>query len=449
MTDTNLILRSVTVEGYKGFEKPATIYLSPLTLVFGENSAGKSSIMRLLVSIAKAILEQSEYPLIPVSVDNEDYGFDSLLTNGASSLLKISLSLDDLLSETPTLQVSYSIRYLRESNRALITDIDFQRNTGEKWSLHLITDSISKQPYLRDAPYRYSSKNEDIGSALETVIRFEGLLPVTRSLNKSNFLHINNGLNEIAKTLKAFAESVIWIGPLRRVPPRHIPLTCHPTRFSPDGREVPQLLHASNQFGEQITTKTSEFYEDSTGRQLTIQPSVLNGKEVFTVLLAPIEHPTLVIPIADHGAGMAQVLPVATLCAWAACQPGLIKSPILLFENPELHLHDAVHEPLANLFLDTISKRPGTRIVAETHSENLLLTVQLQVIKSKNNSLSKDVGVNWILKDTDGRSKIDLFQFDEAGSLGGLWSKSIFGYTSDLAKRILSARLKTTSVKEE
>ena len=137
---------------------------------------------------------------------------------------------------------------------------------------------------------------------------------------------------------------------------------------------------------------------------------------------------------------MAQVLPVVTLCSWAACQPVQKHNHILLFENPELHLHDAVHEPLAQLFMDTAIKRSNIKIVAETHSENLLLTIQLAVI-SDGAQKNEQIRVNWLQKDSDGHSKIDTFKFDTQGSLGGLWSKSIFSYTSNLAKRILAARL--------
>ena len=42
------MIKSLTLENFKAFGKPTRIELAPITLVFGENSAGKSSILQAL-----------------------------------------------------------------------------------------------------------------------------------------------------------------------------------------------------------------------------------------------------------------------------------------------------------------------------------------------------------------------------------------------------------------
>jgi AAA15 family ATPase/GTPase len=41
----------LTVQNYKAFKEEAVFSIKPLTLVFGENNAGKSSLVRLIPSV--------------------------------------------------------------------------------------------------------------------------------------------------------------------------------------------------------------------------------------------------------------------------------------------------------------------------------------------------------------------------------------------------------------
>jgi predicted ATPase len=174
---------------------------------------------------------------------------------------------------------------------------------------------------------------------------------------------------------------------------------------------------------------------------LSVTPSVESNIEVFSVTLAPSEAPAMRIPIAEHGAGMGQVLPILVLCTAATLDHPIYQTaPLLIFENPELHLHDAVHEELANLFLQTAGIN-GVRIIAETHSENVLLTTQIAELERSQED-KRTISINWVRKNDQGYSEIDQFRFDENGSLGGLWSRSIFGYTPELARRVMMLKMK-------
>jgi predicted ATPase len=51
----------------------------------------------------------------------------------------------------------------------------------------------------------------------------------------------------------------------------------------------------------------------------------------------------------------------------------------ILIEQPELHLHPSMQANLADLFIDAISTKSKLQIIAETHSESLLLRVQKRI----------------------------------------------------------------------
>ena len=77
------------------------------------------------------------------------------------------------------------------------------------------------------------------------------------------------------------------------------------------------------------------------------------------------------VSIADVGFGVSQVLPV--LVALIVARPG----QLVYLEQPELHLHPRAQIGLAQILADAAKR--GVRVVAETHSSLLLLSVQTLV----------------------------------------------------------------------
>lgn len=438
MNFSNFLLSSIELQGYKGFQNSAKILINDLTLIYGENSAGKSSIMRLLASIAKAVLERSRYPLLPVSIDLSDQNFSSLFTNGLSTSLRLSLEFKKCESDE-SLKLGYSIQYIREKNSALITDFSIEQTEKAKWTFEIDTDYEASLNF--EQKYFASHGEKKIDASLK--FDFFGLAPTineSKGCEDKLYMTLHSAINAANRAISNFAESVVWIGPLRHIPARQSTLTCFPKAFSVDGRETLQLLHPSNPMGNKIATECSSWFKAATSRTLSVTQSVENNTEVFSVSLAPIEAPAMIIPITEHGAGMSQVLPIVILCGAASVQHPMWKvPPLLIFENPELHLHDGVHEKLANLFLDTAGNK-GVRIIAETHSENVLLTMQISELERTNNVL-RTISVNWVRKGDDGFSEVSQFKFNKNGSLGGLWSKSIFGHTPELVRRVMMLKI--------
>lgn len=439
MKCSRFLLSTLEVQGYKGFVSNAKITFSDLTLVYGENSAGKSSVMRLLVSIAKSIKNRSRYPLLPVGVDSRDQSFSSLFTNSQSAPLKLNFSFCDP-DNNELLKLEYVIQYAREENLALITDFVIRDQNGMEWRYEIDTDYVPDNSFER----KYFVKLDDENIDVDLKLLFHGLAPTvyeSEGLSNEVFVAASTALSNTYNALTELALSVVWIGPLRHVPARHSTLTCFPTEFSANGQETLQLLHPANPKGDEIVRRCSNWFEAATHRILSVTPSVESNVDVFSVSLAPKEAPAMEIPIAEHGAGMSQVLPIVILCSAAAIGHSVYQTkPLLIFENPELHLHDAVHEHLAKLFLQAAGKN-GVRIIAETHSENVLLTTQIAELERSEED-RKSISVNWVRKNDAGYSEIDQFTFDENGSLGGLWSRSIFGYTPELTRRVMMLKMK-------
>ncbi|EYF00305.1 AAA family ATPase [Chondromyces apiculatus] len=56
-------LNRIAVEHYRAFEGGLDVHLRPLTLIYGKNNAGKSSVVRLLGILADSVAESAESPL--------------------------------------------------------------------------------------------------------------------------------------------------------------------------------------------------------------------------------------------------------------------------------------------------------------------------------------------------------------------------------------------------
>jgi hypothetical protein len=80
--------------------------------------------------------------------------------------------------------------------------------------------------------------------------------------------------------------------------------------------------------------------------------------------------------LADNGFGLSQVLPIIVQAAHS--EPG----SVLVVEQPEIHLHPEAQATLADMLIDIYKKR-RVRVLVETHSEHLIRRLQLRVAERR------------------------------------------------------------------
>jgi predicted ATPase len=84
------------------------------------------------------------------------------------------------------------------------------------------------------------------------------------------------------------------------------------------------------------------------------------------------------LPLTSVGVGVSQLLPVVVMALLSP--PG----SLLLFEQPELHLHPAPQQRLADFLV--ACARSGRRLIVETHSEYLVTRLRLLVAQDESNT---------------------------------------------------------------
>lgn len=127
--------------------------------------------------------------------------------------------------------------------------------------------------------------------------------------------------------------------------------------------------------------------------------------------------------MADMGFGFSQVLPLAVQ-AWISSSPyartsGRVAAGniILVWEQPELHLHPAMQRKLAKLIAKTIQIDPRQNIsfIIETHSQSIINELGDLIVESE--EFSKDIQILIFEQANNSETVISITTFDEDGQL--------------------------------
>jgi hypothetical protein len=408
------MLTAFSIENYRAFADETTIELRPLTLLFGYNNAGKSALIRALALIADSTRPDAVAPLDLSSEAARDGTFEDLVSKlSGSRTIKVGLCFDE-----GQLRAAY--------------DVTVPTGTYQQIVTKLRVDSPS--PSDRHAgmfewagPSLYSCQLDD-EPVLHESLRFAGLIPQHR-------FHSWGLLEHLELELQQFGRQLRWIGSLRRYPPRSVRYRGGAIpRIGMDGSGVAEILAHDKLVGGPLLPEVSGWYEAQFKRKLDL---LQRPDGQFSLTLEPLSAGAgQAINLADTGEGMAQVLPVLVAAAMAR-HPVTDETPILAIEQPELHLHPEVHASLAKHLCDLAASDSPPRMLIETHAENFLLGVQIQIAKGE---LSPDkVLVYWVKQLDDGTSHARPISFDDEGYLQG-FPRDVFREDLELARVLLELR---------
>ncbi len=293
------------LERFRCFESATTLPLSPITLVYGANNSGKSSLLRALALVGEALEAdaRSPAPLPERAFPNGQFG--SLAWQGEAARYDWSVGLRWAEGE------------LRE--------VKFTLNGSQ-----------SREPYLDqlclvraggEAPWRARVNEEGrlVGPDGAVFLPFVGLMPSS------------DALPEFHRQLLPLRGKVRWLSGVRRGLPDF-------SRGAPPGG--PPRLSDGEGAAEAVAYDAALLAEVATFYSQLDAPRALDVHEVPPrarwLSLNPSGRPTFQIHINDTGEGMAQVLPVLVQASVAARE-----GSILAIEEPESHLHPSAQGALA------------------------------------------------------------------------------------------------------
>ena len=366
-----MAITSITIENFKCIGDAVTIPIRPITLLFGKNSSGKSTVLRAMRYLNKICDSNGGFGGGFGSGSSSGGGFgggfgsgsgrsDGDGSGGGSDDSLGHKEIDPYLWTHWTAQDDFSsLVHCQESYRKIRIRLDFDINSGclkrtkakSTW-IEIITDcdkeeqttteeivGQGKHRLLSDSNEKVKLKNivlEELRGLrhLGPIRTMEPLQDFTDSMSESD-------RQETLQVLKdSMSESARWKTGIAAWDALN---------------QDPKLVEKTNHYMKKLAL----------GYSLRRSEDDNHGIKLYD------ENHNIYVQLSDVGTGISQVIPVLV---------GALESSVRFFavEQPELHVHPAVQVALGDVFIDEI-KNSNRTLLIETHSEHLLLRLLRRV----------------------------------------------------------------------
>ncbi|MEO0023860.1 MAG: hypothetical protein RL196_301 [Actinomycetota bacterium] len=424
------MLSNIQLENFQGFGEKVEVPLRPLTLIFGPNASGKSSIIRSLLlqeqslgprdfgpfgangfifegpsislaSFANVVHKHDEDASIKMAFTTKVFAPRSNQTGYIENHLS-SLSIEYTIGiQAPFSAIRFEAQG-KNNEDPMVLEFEFlqrkglvlRRLEGEELLSKLLSSSSTSFLVRRNAE---TESRESVNNAIEYLrstlnsredYSLRGNFPtVSGARSRSeNADERERGAGLVDTLLNSFRlltlrefRNVGHVGPLRKIEAR----LNYTGGLALDEEDFDSTDSRSRDgsVSEQIV---SDWFYQLSGSRYRLKPvsfyaekvRFLGSLEVQIVVDTLTDTP---VTFSDVGVGLSQVLPVLRAIAPSTAN-GLLRAPRLaLIEQPELHLHPKMQADLASLFAEIVSSNRGTQIIAETHSEAMLLRIQKKI----------------------------------------------------------------------
>lgn len=368
---------------FRGFEDTDWIALRPLTLFFGHNSSGKSSLLAGLLMLRQSVLNPDRStPFVFTSDLGVDLGSYEDLVFGHSydprrplsvslrlrlnePFINIGRRIDEILLR---LQIGYDkprkVTYLLAAG---IFDTEGRRFL-EVVRQHSRRRPVSEWQLMSDLflPTELPTSGE---------ITWAHFLPLPAAGSEA-YKSVSELCRQVAQQVEADFRGIAYIGPLRTEPERVYYFTGESVaEVGRRGENTFKLLAAVKYQGKQHELDHRlNWWLERLGYDLDVR--VLGSSPLLQIGVREKDGQgqRQAYNLKDVGFGLSQVLPVLV-----QCYAGDTRRTILL-EQPELHLHPRAQADLGDLLIDALGQ--GHRFLIETHSEHLLLRLRRRIAET-------------------------------------------------------------------
>jgi len=371
-------MEAIRLQNFKGFQDSGWIALKPITLLFGYNSSGKSSIMQALLMLKQSLENPaSEVPFVFSSEKGVDLGtYEDIVYNHEIDrknhiILSLRVNIERVfykpskprLADTPEIEFSVSVSYNHGRKTNEIAGFKLCDARGKNI---LSMDKKAKECFSSD----YYPKAANVLNKKGKILTGNNFLP---KYDSAKYSDLSVTLEILTYKVSAFFKCLSNIGPLRTAPERFYLFTGeNPASVGAYGENALPLLFLSKYSDDpdELEAKVNDWLA---AYNYQFEWKML-GSNLGQFILKDIRT-GLEVNLKDAGFGLSQVLPVV-IQAYAAP-----KDSIVLIEQPEIHLHSRAQAELGDLFLKAVSHKPK-KLIIETHSENLLLRIQRRLAEN-------------------------------------------------------------------
>ena len=443
------MLTHLQLKNFKGWKDTKQIRMAPLTVFFGTNSSGKSSIEQFLLML-KQTVDSSDRKMVifpgdvnaPVNLGSFEelvFGRDSKnqLEFSFEWGLPKPLTVNDSRSETTytgdQMLFSAKVGMVGEKSTTLAVNwFEYQlRQAGkEVMSVRVERKEAAKVKYeLKAEPYALT-RNLMRAWPLGAPTKFYGF-PEEVPLYYQNA----DFVQDFSLAMERLLRSISYLGPLRSKGQRLYYWTGgEPESVGYSGENTISALQAAkDRWLNAAKGKKRRPFQQFIAERLQ-QLELIDEFEVKQISAHRKEYEVkvktpgspLLVDLPDVGFGISQVLPVIVQCFYAPA------GSILFIEQPELHLHPRAQSHLADLFIDVLRSREdgkerNIQLIIETHSEHFLHRLQRRIAEAgTEHPISMEQVAAYFAHTTGSESKLERLELDVSGNILN-WPDKFFG----------------------
>ena len=443
------MLTHLQLKNFKGWKDTTPIRMAPLTVFFGTNSSGKSSIEQFLLMLKQTVDSSDRKMVIFPGDANTPVNLGSFedLIFGRDTKNKLEFSFEwelpqPLTVKDPRSKFSCSGDQMRfeaevamvgEKHSTLVVnrfeyqlkkaDLETMRVGVERKSGAKVEHKLEASPYVL-------TRNPGRGWPLGTPRKFYGFPDqIAAYYQNADFVQ------DFSLQMERLLQSISYLGPLRNKGERHYSWPGgEPDNVGYSGENtISALLAAKDRQLNAGRNKRKRPFQQFIAEKLQ-QLELIDEFEVRQISGYRKEYEVkvrtpgspLFVDLPDVGFGISQVLPVIVQCFYAPA------GSILFIEQPELHLHPRAQAHLADLFIDVLMSREDgeerkIQLIIETHSEHFLHRLQRRIAEADpEHPISADQVAAYFAHTTGGESKLEPLQFNDDGDILN-WPDKFFG----------------------
>lgn len=445
---TNNVLKSMTLENFKCFHQPVKIDFSQITMLYGPNSAGKSSILQAICYIAEVLNGNLDVDITSHGGEGMDLGgFQNLLYNhDLNNTMKIGFELDlnyvtvdDFVKFEDTnnyasvnnIFIQIEISYSDYEHHPYVSKIKYLYN--QKYKLGLNVDKDLSKPYIALHAYDeadmfdYELNDDEIEKTYDELfsdysqdcifIEVDGKnkLGALPRIKKDDYFrifdddmdvrtrHVLNLIHIPLNILRTLTKQYRFLGPIRNIPPRNfMPQKSHTDERWADGMAAWDALYSMS--SDEINLLNRFMGEDmlNTGYRVDVKEykAINNLPDINSYYESDIKsylNQSFIFRklfLVDYKSNI-KIQPQDIGVGISQLLPFLVAMVVdieddffvkmVAIEQPELHIHPKMQVELGDVLIDRAQM--GMPLFIESHSEHILLRLLRRIRQTTNDEV--------------------------------------------------------------
>jgi predicted ATPase len=427
------MITNLTLNNFKSWKNTGEVRLSPITGFFGSNSSGKTSLLQFLLALKQTVESTDRSQVFNFGDDHTpvDLGtfYDVIYRHDPANQLKFNfgwklpspLKISELETNFSEIAFQALIQQSQSNGQTgKLSALEFEYTTGD-YQFGMQRNASKNEYKLHSDPYTVKRQPGRVWE-LPAPVRFYGFPDEV-------FAYYQNVsfLSEFALQLEKLFNRVYYLGPLREYPHRSYKWSGEVVRDVGQRGElaVPAMLASreSKDIIQRGRGRRNQTVEECVADWLKKMglihsfhlQSIAENRKDYELRVQKTPQSSEVL-ITDVGFGISQILPILVLCYYVP------KNSILIFEQPEIHLHPAVQYMLADVFIDAVKNR-NVQIILESHSEHLLLRLQRRIAEGQ---FEAENAALYFTEYGEDQSHLTPLKLDLFGNITN-WPKDFFG----------------------